>query len=443
MITLYRHQQVALNYLRFNDSFMLCMEQGTGKTIPTLVRILELFRDRKIETCLVVCPKSVIGSWQRDIEKFSPIDQKHLNKICLINYDKVWRGDKYLKQWDCLVLDEAHCIKNRTSKRGAFLLNLSINAKYRYLLTGTPISNGQLENLWSLICFLNPYKKGRQICSKIFAERIGGTGSYYEWLDKFAYLDQFHKPYKYHNIKECQEIWYDYCFRVTKVQCLDLPQKLPDEVITVELAPSAKKLYKDIATKSASIEADFVADNPLVKLTKLRQIASGFFVSDTLDGDFPCEKETALKEFLESYDKKLVIFAEYKRSIKKICQILTDRGINYCVLDGEQKDKMVWRKFQSDESIRVIVCQYQSGCQGIDLFASDCILYYEPTLRSNVLEQSRDRIHRNGQHNPCSYIHFLTKGTIEMDIYRALSNFSDFNEAMFTKYLKEYQRARR
>ena len=84
-----------------------------------------------------------------------------------------------------------------------------------------------------------------------------------------------------------------------------------------------------------------------------------------------------------------------------------------------------------------------SGCQGIDLFAADTILYYEPTLRSNILEQSRDRIHRNGQTQKCSYIHFITKGTVEKDIYRSLAGFSDFNEKLFTQYISEYQRAQR
>ena len=189
---------------------------------------------------------------------------------------------------------------------------------------------------------------------------------------------------------------------------------------------------------------EFVADNPLVKLTKLRQIASGFLIDDTGEAvELKCEKINALDEFLDGFDKKLVIFAEFTRSIDNISALLKKRKLKAIVLDGRQKNKSVWREFQADESIRVIVCQYVSGCQGIDLFAADTILYYEPTLRSNILEQSRDRIHRNGQTQKCSYIHFLTKGTVEKDIYRALSGFSDFNEKLFNEYVSEYQRAQR
>ncbi|MCB5007513.1 hypothetical protein LGW19_10010, partial [Streptococcus mutans] len=105
------------------------------------------------------------------------------------------------------------------------------------------------------------------------------------------------------------------------------------------------------------------------------------------------------------------------------------------------KDKNIWRKFQSDESIQVIVCQYQSAAAGIDLFASDTIIYYEPTLRSTTLEQSRDRIHRTGQTSKCSYIHLITTGTIEVDIYRALSNFGDFSEKLFTETIEVYEKS--
>ena len=115
--------------------------------------------------------------------------------------------------------------------------------------------------------------------------------------------------------------------------------------------------------------------------------------------------------------------------------------IRFITLDGDQKDKKICWKIQTDKSIRVIVCQYQTAAAGIDLFASDTIIYYEPTLRSNILEQSRDRIHRTGQKEKCSYIHLLTKGTVEVNIYRALAGYSDFNEALFTRYMEGYRKS--
>lgn len=447
MLKLYDHQKIALAYLRFNDSFALFMEQGTGKTIPTLVRILELVANDQADRALIVAPKSALGAWERDMEKFSPEAQLFFDhRVELVNYDKIWRDDTYDKDYDVIVLDEAHFIKNRTSKRAAFVLKLATRAKYRYILTGTPISNGQLENIWSLYTFLDPYLMRGRVYSNIFKGYLTKvaqgtyTGSYTEFVQRYCILNQYHKPSSYINVKELQTLISRYCYRVKKSDCLDLPDKLPDEIVYVEQAEKA--LYKKLSTESALIEYEILADNPLSRLVKLRQLVSGHMKTkeDTLL--FKCNKLFYLSEMLDCYedDKKLVIFAEFKTSIEQIGRLCREKSISYVILDGDQKDKTIWREFQSNPTLRVIVCQYQTASAGIDLYASDTIIYYEPTLRSQLLEQSRDRIHRSGQTHKCSYIHLLTKGTVEVSIYRALAGYSDFSEKLFTEYLSTYRR---
>ena len=440
MIKLYRHQEIALSYMRSSNYFALFMEQGTGKTIPSLFRVLDLLKSGRIDTALVIAPKSALGAWERDIELFNGLDKDILKDgITLINYDKVWRGDKqspYFKKWGCIILDEAHCIKNRTSRRSKFILRIATMSDYRYILTGTPISNGQLENIWSLYCFLDPYLERGYPYSRIFG------GSYKTFEDRYCILNMYHKPSSYVRVKELQDIINEHSYRVKKIDCLDLPDKLPDEIIKVDLVE--KTLYKKLATESAILEYEILADNPLSRLVKLRQLASGHIkLSSGEILEVKCEKLNILQEILEGYedDKKIVIFAEFKRSISKICELLAKMKIKTVVLDGDQKDKTIWRKFQTDKSIRVIVCQYQTASAGIDLFASDTIIYFEPTLRSNMLEQSRDRIHRSGQKNKCSYIHLLTRGTVEVDIYRALEGYSDFSEKLFVEYMDGYRRS--
>ena len=439
MIKLYRHQDIALSFMRSNNYFALFMEQGTGKTIPSLYRILDLLKSGTIEDALVIAPKSALGAWERDIELFNDMDRQMLKDgITLINYDKVWRGDKkspYYKKWGCIILDEAHAIKNRTSQRSKFILRIATMSDYRYILTGTPISNGQLENIWSLYCFLDPYIERGYPYSHIFG------GSYYEFQKRYCILNMYHKPSSYIHVNELQEIINEHSYRVKKIDCLDLPEKLPDEIIRVEL--KEKALYKRMVVESALLEYEILAENPLVRNIKLRQLCGGFIQNEDELIEVKCEKLEILKELIESFedDKKLVIFAEFKYSIRKISELLQKMKIRFVTLDGEQKDKTIWRKFQADAKIKVIVCQYQTANAGIDLFASDTIIYYEPTLRSQILEQSRDRIHRTGQVNKCSYIHLITKGTIEVDIYRALAGYSDFSEKLFVEYMNSYRRS--
>lgn len=437
MIKLYAHQETALAYLRINDSFALFMEQGTGKTIVALTRLLELIKSDQIANALIVAPKSALGAWERDIELFDPGDRAMLtNRLTLINYDRVWRGDKFTRDWDAIILDEAHSIKNRASKRSKYLLKLSSRAKYKYILTGTPISNGQLENIWSEYCFLDCYLERGYPRSRIFG------GSYSDFEKRYCILNMYHKPTSYVRVNELQEIINDYSYRVKKVDCLDLPDKLPDEIVKVDLLE--KGYYKKLATESAILDLELLADNPLTRLLHLRQIASGFLTTESGEViELKTDKISALTEILEGFedDKKIVIFADFKHSIRAISELLDKLKYTYVVLDGDQKDKTIWRRFQAEPKIKIIVCQYQTANAGIDLFSSDTIIYYEPTLRSTILEQSRDRIHRSGQVNKCSYIHLLTKGTIEIDIYRALSGYSDFNEALFTRYMSNYQRS--
>lgn len=412
---------------------------GTGKTIPSLCRLRDLFKSGAIENALVIAPKSALGAWERDIELFNDLDREILrNGITLINYDKVWRGDKkspYFKKWGAIILDEAHYIKNRSSQRSKFILKIACEADYRYILTGTPISNGQLENIWSLYCFLDPYLNRGYPYSRIFG------GAYSVFQNRYCILNMYHKPSSYIHVKELQDIINEHSYRVKKVDCLDLPDKLPDEIIKVDQGD--KKLYKKLSTESAILEYEILAENPLSRLVKLRQLCSGHIKTETGEIiEVPNNKIPILQEIIEGYedDKKLVIFAEFKYSIGKISELLRKMKISHVVLDGDQKDKTIWRQFQSDKKIRVIVCQYQTANAGIDLYASDTIIYYEPTLRSTTLEQSRDRIHRTGQHRPCSYIHLLTKGTVEVDIYRALAGYSDFSERLFVEYMEGYRK---
>lgn len=443
MIKLYRHQEIQLAYMRANNFFAIFAEPGCGKTLPSLIRILDLLKSGAIEEALVVAPKSALGAWERDAELFNALDREILiGGMTLINYDKVWRGgDKspFNKKYGCIILDEAHLIKNRSSQRSKFLLKLACKADYRYILTGSPIGNGQLENIWSQFCFLDPYLERGRVYSRIFG------GSYQVFQDRYCILNMYHKPSSYIHVKELQEIINEHSYRVKKVDCLDLPDKLPDEIIKVDLVE--KKLYKKLATESAILEYEILAENPLSRLVKLRQLSSGYltYKEDNQDKllELKTEKLSVLQEILEGYpdDKKVVIFAEFKYSISRICELLAKMKIKYVVLDGDQKDKTIWRQFQADKRIRVIVCQYQTANAGIDLFASDTIIYYEPTLRSITLEQSRDRIHRTGQKEKCSYIHLLTRGTVEVDIYRALAGYSDFSEALFTRYMAGYRRS--
>ena len=372
-----------------------------------------------------MAPLSTLGSWKRDLDKLSPLRQRLASKITLINYDKIWRREEYQRPWDCIVLDEAHAIAHRTSKRSKCLLKLAKDAPYRYLLTGTPQSNGRLEDYYSLMEFLEP----------------GLLGSWREFTAHYTVERRLPGSFVniivgYRNQEELLEKVGNYSFRVMKRDCLDLPDKLPDEVILCELKEKAK--YKQ-AMKDFIEEFDMTIGNPLTKVMKLRQISSGFVFDDYGDlHALKCDKLARLEEIITSIEGQVVVFCEFQYSIDAISALLDKKKINYVTLDGRQKDKTIWRQFQTDGNIKVIICQYLTANAGIDLFASSHMVFYEPNLSTTVISQARDRIHRIGQSQPCSYYWLITEGTIEEEIYKRLAEKTDFNASCLEEIAKKF-----
>lgn len=440
-IELYDHQKTALGLLRVNDGFALFMEQGTGKTFPILFRLAELAQSGRIKSAIVAAPKAVCPSWREKIAMLSDEQQAALASIQLeiVSYDLLWRRKEYAEgTFDAVVYDESHYIKSPSANRTKACIKLASRAKYRYILTGTPTSNGQLCNLWSQFAAIDPItvraSNGREF---VYPRCLGGD-SYYKWIQRVAYLNKWNKPYKYKDVAAIQEVMGEVSYRITKEECLDLPEKLPDEILYVNLESTLKRDYREMVKNSAIVSLDTLAGNPLTRSLRLRQMCSGFI--DTENGDhieYKCSKLAVLKEFLADYEEKFVVFCEFRHSIDAVSALLRKMGVRHVTLDGRSKGDE-WREFQDDSKVQAIVCQYQSGSAGIDLFAADMVIFYEPTLRSDLNEQAKDRIHRVGQTRPCSYFYMLTSGTIEFAIYSALRNYEDFGEALFSKFLDEY-----
>ena len=421
---LFKHQKEALELVTENDQFALFMEAGTGKTFVMLYHITNLFMSGEIKDCLIVCPASVRGSWRRDIEKLSGLRRSDTKNITVVSYDLVWRREEYEKDWDCIVLDESHCIASRTSKRTKFLQRLKNRSKYRYILTGTPMHNGHYEDYWSQMEFLIP----------------GYLGTYNEFCAHHTVQRQLPGTYvriivKYRNVQELLDKIGQKAYYIDKKSCLDLPEKLPPVVIDCELQEKLK--YKQ-ALKSFIQEYDMNIGNPMSIIVKLRQLCSGFVIDDYGDThELKCEKIKMLDELIDGISGKIVIFAEFTYSLEQIHKLLDKKKITYLTLDGRQSNKSIWREFQSNEDIRIIVCQYRSANAGIDLYEASNMIFYEPTQSSTVVDQAMARIHRNGQTRNCSYYWLLTEKSVEHDIYDRVVNGIDFNVQALENFRRE------
>lgn len=448
-LTLFDHQKYILDLLTENDRYMVLAEQGTGKTLPLLIHLSNLIMAGDVGGALIMAPLSGLGSWQRDIGKLSPERQRLLTRhVTLMNYDKISRKDSKWqkttwKAWDAIVLDEGHAIAKPSSNRTKYFvgqgkqLGLASMAKYRYLLTGTLIANSRLEDLWAPLRFIlddewlswSEFKREYLVCKNI-------PGSYAEMVIGYRHRE------------ELLDLVSRYSYRVLKKDCLDLPEEMPDEVITVPwaegknaepFAKSSEALYED-ALESYIEALDKVMDNPLSRRLALRQIATGHIKeADTIDENekkvrgttysIKSNKARYAMELIENnLPHKTVVGYVFRATCAAMEKALTTKKIPYVVLNGDQKDKNIWKEFQSDERIKVILVQYQSGASSIDLYASSYTILMEPMDSSTTHEQFRARTHRNGQTQPCNYVYLLTENSVEEDMYKRLCSHQDFGE---------------
>lgn len=443
---LFEHQKKGVELLTEHDSFGLFWDMGTGKTLVMIYHLSNLILSGCVSKVLWMAPKSALGAVERDLRMLRNCGLSYRadaveEAITLLNYEKVsrktskWRKVVEETEWDCVVFDEAHCLARPSSNRTKYLIGggrskgIALKAKYRYAMTGTPVTNSRYEDFWSFMCLM-----------------MGGK--YYNYnVFESMYLKVRYIPGTYAKViqgyKDCSTLIEEvasYSQSVEKKDCLDLPERMPDNAIKIPfkggsnpgIGKSTKAIYED-AMENVIECSEEVFDNALVKTLRLRQIASG---SLNVDGEYvslKCDKLDYAMELITGNPHKTVVFYEFKNSFFQLTKALEKAGIPYMYLNGSQKNKNIWMDFQeaTEDECRVILVQYKSGNAGIDLYTASDTIYYEPCVSSTVLDQSRSRTHRNGVSRACTFTFLITEGTIEEDIYEKLRCHEDFNEKLW------------
>lgn len=445
---LFDHQKKGLELLADHDSFGLFWDMGSGKTLTMLMHLSDLVLGGEAESILWLAPKSALGAVERDCETLVKCGLSYraqaLEKaLTLMNYEKLSRKDsKHRKEvdethWDAIVMDEAHCLARPSSNRTKYVVGsgrtkgLIANIRFRYVMTGTPVTNSRLEDFWSFMMIM-----------------CGGNYYTYPSFER-EYLKTRFLPGTYVKIIEGyrnQEKLLDevsgYSQSILKSECMDLPECMPDNVVTVpwvtgsnkSTGMSTKAMYDDAMQENVIEYTEEVFDNPLVRTLRLRQIAAGHVVgSDGSPVSLKCAKIDYAMELIESNPNKTVVFYNFKHSFTALCAAFKKAKVPFMYLNGNQQNKNVWRDFQAADAseCRVFLAQYQSANAGIDLFTASDTIYYEPCNSSTMLDQSRSRTHRNGVSRACTFTFLLTEGSIEEDMYRSLQAHEDFNDRLW------------
>ena len=299
------------------------------------------------------------------------------------------------------------------------IIDLSTDAVYRRILTGSPVTKNPLD-LFTQCYFLDPYHLDHQ--------------SYYSFRTRYAIMKTAHIAGRsiqlvagFKHLDELSEKLKPFSYRVLKEDCLDLPDKIYMKRI-IELTSEQKQVYEQmrkeaLATLNGKTVTTMVA---LTQLMRLHQITCGHFAAD--DGTIQTIKNNRLNELmdvLEETEGKAIIWAHYQYDIKTIIkEIAKVHGpssvVDYYGLtppDQRQKNK---DNFQKKEEVRFFVGTPATGGYGLTLTAANTVIYYSNGYDLEKRIQSEDRAHRIGQHKPVTYIDILAEETVDEKIVKAL-----------------------
>tara|TARA_Y100001972_G_scaffold88899_1_gene108792 strand:- start:101 stop:1276 length:1176 start_codon:yes stop_codon:yes gene_type:complete len=319
-----------------------------------------------------------------------------------------------------VVIDESTTIKNPKAKRTKNILALRWRAKMRRILTGSPVTKSPLD-LYTQCAFLDP--------------ALLGFKSYYAFRNRYCTFDEVYiargeaimVPDGYTNLDELEQKLKQFSIRLTKDECLDIPDKIYQKR-EIMITGDQKRVYERLRIEAlAKFENETISvHNQLTELLRLHQVANGYCKSD--DGEilqFNNEKLKALLEILEETDQKVIIWATYVHNINEIIASLNDKYGSETVVSifGEtsQSDRMLAvDRFQNDDKCRFFVGNPTTGGYGLTLTAAKYVIYYSNNYNLEVRKQSEDRAHRIGQTKNVVYIDIMAKDTIDEKIVQAL-----------------------
>lgn len=429
----------------------LLMEMGCGKTLTAIGITGVLFQTGKISRVLVVAPLSILGVWQSEFEQFADFPytltvltgtsekkRRQLKEIpgdglqiIVVNYEsaRILADDLLRYNADLVIADEAHKIKENRSKQSKAMHALGDKARYKLLLTGTLITNKELD-VFSEYRFLN---------SSIF-----GT-SFYSFRNKYFDMVGYgnHIPrFRKWMLDDFLQRMHSVAYRVTKAECLDLPE-ITEEVRTVQLEPKAMKIYRQLEKDSfAELKnGEVTAMNVLTKLLRLSQVTGGHITDDgTGEHHVSTAKLDALSDIIDSAmdeGRKIIVMARFVPELDDIQELLEKKKIGYAVVRGGISDRDgEIRRFQYDDGCRVFVGQIAAAGLGITLTAASTMVFYSLDYSMSNFDQAKARIHRVGQKENCHYIYLVCEGTVDRKILRSLREKIDLAKSLVDDYRK-------
>lgn len=419
------YQKAGFSWLSYMQKlgFGACLadDMGLGKTVQ-IIAFLEKIRVESGGKALLIIPASLIGNWQKEIEKFAPemkIAVLHGKEtvieleedspfLYITTYGMASRLEEIRDiTWDILILDEAQAIKNPGTKQTKTIKQ--IKAKTKIAMTGTPIEN-RLSDLWSLFDFLDAGLLGTAKEFTNFTKRLRENNK------EYAKLKNIINPFILRRLKTDKNVISD----------------LPEKIEIKEYAALSKKqivlynkLIKELEAKlndSEGIERKGLVLGSIIKFKQICNHPDQYLGLEEYKLDSSGKFEQ-LKDICENiYEKreKVLIFTQFKEMTEPISAFLESifnrKGL---VLHGgtsvKKRSEMV-EAFNGEEYIPYMVLSLKAGGVGLNLTSANHVIHFDRWWNPAVENQATDRAFRIGQTKNVMVHKFVTKGTIEEKI---------------------------
>lgn len=420
------HQKDACEKLYRFKVGALFMEMGTGKTRTALELIHR--KQKHIDKVVYLCPVNLKDTVEQEILKHTDltVDDIYLfnsktsfstipagkcfyiagiesmstsrrMKLCLYNL---------ITEKTMVLLDESTYIKTHNSKRTTFITFSAEKAKYRLILTGTPLTQGVID-LFAQMKFLSPKILGYRSFHTFAANHL-------EYSEKYPGM-----IINTHNTVSLAAKINPFVYQVTKKECLELPDKHYESYhysMTMEQRRIYEQIKEDVLSEldEPGNDAGFCSYIIFKLFTELQKCLSGLFC--------PHGRIDLLKSIADEIpaDKKVIIWAKYLFDIESIKQALGAECVEFTGNIPEHERKNQIKLFK--ESKRFFVATPSSGGHGLTLTEASFVIFYNNSFKYSERLQAEDRCHRIGQTEKVTYIDMSCRNSIDERILDALRN---------------------
>ena len=466
----YAHQLTALEKSWNKENFAYFMEMGTGKTKVLIDNMSMLYDKGKVDGALIIAPKGVVKTWYEQelpthlpnhIDNVSVLWQSNITKsqqeklnsilenemllhVLVMNVEALSteKGVNFARKFiashkTLMAIDESTTIKTPTARRTKNIIMLGKQAKYKRIMTGSPITKNPLD-LYTQCEFLDPW--------------LLDFTSYYAFRNRYAEMKTMHLRGRsiqvvseFKNLGELSETVKNFSYRVLKEDCLDLP---PKNFIKrhITLTPAQKKIYEQMKKAAMAVLNGKVTTTMtvLTQLMRLHQITCGHFTAD--DGSVQEVESNRLNELmsiLEETEGKAIIWANYQRDVAQIIEHIEKKYgkgsiVDYYGLTPQEDRQDNIRKFQNDSNCRFLIGTPQTGGYGITLTQANTVIYYSNGYDLEKRLQSEDRAHRIGQKKTVTYVDLICEDTVDEKIVKALRDKINIASEVMGEELKDW-----